>query len=225
MRHNRFAHNRGVPCLSDILFQEAENCVAEDDVFVDNAVGIFMESLRGTVFRRNLIAANDTALRIFSSATGNTFEANNFIDNLSPVEVIGRSTHTRWSGPQSGNYWSEYEGYDLNADGVGRRAVQNPEYLQRLEEDCHAHTHIYLYSPASQALAAAENAFPVFEGSREFDRRPHEARGAGDPTPEKPRKTGIYPLAIFVNVPMLLIPAVVLQERKKSDECRGGPEP
>ncbi len=92
-RHNRFVHNRGVSSFG-ILFQEAENCVAEDNVFVDNAVGIFMEALRGTVFRRNLIAANDTALRIFSSATGNTFEANNFIDNLSPVEVIGRSTDT-----------------------------------------------------------------------------------------------------------------------------------
>jgi len=211
-RHNRFVHNRGVSSFG-ILFQEAENCVAEDNVFVDNAVGIFMEALRGTVFRRNLIAANDTALRIFSSATGNTFEANNFIDNLSPVEVIGRSTDTHWSGAQSGNYWSEYDGYDLNADGVGDVPFKIQNIFQHLEGD-YPRIRIYLYSPASQALAAADKAFPVFEGSREFDRRPlMKPVALATPVPEKPRKTGIYPLAI--SMAMLLIPAMVYRKGRK----------
>jgi nitrous oxidase accessory protein len=211
-RHNRFVHNRGVSSFG-ILFQEAENCVAEDNVFVDNAVGIFMESLRGTVFRRNLIAANDTALRIFSSAVANTFEANNFIDNLSPVEVIGRSTDTHWTGAQSGNYWSEYDGYDLNADGVGDVPFKIQNVFQHLEGD-YPRIRIYLYSPASQALAAAEKAFPIFEGSREFDRRPlMKPVALGTPVPEKPRKTGIYPLTI--SMAMLLIPAVVYRKGRK----------
>ena len=211
-RHNRFVHNRGVSSFG-ILFQEAENCVAEDNVFVDNAVGIFMEALRGTVFRRNLIAANDTALRIFSSATGNTFEANNFIDNLSPVEVIGRSTDTRWNGVQSGNYWSEYDGYDLNADGIGDVPFKIQNIFQHLEGD-YPRIRIYLYSPASQALAAAEKAFPVLEGSREFDRHPlMKPVALAIPEPEKARQAGIYPLAI--SMAMLLIPAVVYRKGRE----------
>ena len=211
-RRNRFVHNRGVSSFG-ILFQEAEDCVAEDNVFVDNAVGIFMESLRGTVFRRNLIAANDTALRIFSSATGNTFEANNFIDNLSPVEVIGKSTDTHWNGAQAGNYWSEYDGYDLNADGVGDVPFKIQNVFQHLEGD-YPRIRVYLYSPASQALAAAEKAFPIFEGSREFDRSPlMKPVALATPAPQKPRKTGIYPLTI--SMAMLLIPAAVYRKGRK----------
>jgi nitrous oxidase accessory protein len=211
-RRNVFVHNRGVSSFG-ILFQEDENCVAEDNVFVDNAVGIFMEALRGTVFRRNLIAANDTALRIFSSATGNTFEANNFIDNLSPVEVIGRSTDTRWSGAHGGNYWSEYDGYDLNSDGIGDVPFKIQNVFQYLEGD-YPRIRIYLYSPASQALAAAEKAFPVFEGSREFDRRPlMKPVMLRTPAPEKVRRAGIYPFAI--SIAMLLIPAMVYRKGRK----------
>lgn len=211
-RHNRFVHNRGVSSFG-ILFQEAENCVAEDNVFVDNAVGIFMEALRGTVFRRNILAANDTALRIFSSATGNTFEANNFIDNLSPVEVIGRSTDTQWSGVNTGNYWSEYDGYDLNADGVGDVPFKIQNIFQHLEGD-YPRIRIYLYSPASQALAAAEKAFPVFEGSREFDRHPlMKPVMLATQAPRKVRQAGAFPFAI--SIAMLLIPAAVYRKGRK----------
>ncbi len=31
-------------------------------------------------------------------------------------QLIGRVTDTRWSDGQAGNYWSEYDGYDLNTD-------------------------------------------------------------------------------------------------------------
>lgn len=205
-RRNRFVQNRGVSSFG-ILFQEAEDCTAEDNVFVGNAVGIFMEALRRTTFRRNLIAANDTALQIFSSASGNTFEGNNFIDNLSPVEVIGRSTDTSWSGLRRGNYWSEYQGYDLNADGVGDVPFKIQNVFEHLEGE-YPRIRIYLYSPASQALAAAENAFPVFEGSREYDRRPLIKPAALPATEQRnPRRPAAIPAAI--SLAMLLIPALV----------------
>jgi nitrous oxidase accessory protein len=169
-RRNRFLHNRGFSSFG-ILFQDDENILAEDNLIVDNAVGIFMESLRGSVFRRNLVAANDTAIEAFSSASGNTFQWNNFIENLSPLWVIGKETSTHWNGPGSGNYWSEYDGYDLDADGIGDVPFKIQNVFEHLEGN-YPRLRLYLLSPAAQALELAEKVFPIIEGSREFDHYP-----------------------------------------------------
>ena len=117
-RRNAFVHNRGFSSFG-ILFQDCEDNLAEENFIVDNATGIFMEALRRTSFRRNVIAENDLALHIFSNSENNLFTENNFIANLSPLRVIGRRTNTRWNELRRGNYWSDYDGYDLNEDGIG----------------------------------------------------------------------------------------------------------
>ncbi len=169
-RRNAFIHNRGFSSFG-ILFQGTEGCLAEDNIIADNAVGLFLEAHSHSVFRRNLVAGNDVALEMFSSADGNTFEANNFIDNLSPLQIVGKSTTTRWNGESLGNYWSEYDGYDLDGDGIGDLPFKIQNVFEHLEGNF-PRLRIYLMSPASQALAFAENGFPVIQGSKEYDQRP-----------------------------------------------------
>jgi nitrous oxidase accessory protein len=169
-RRNLFVHNRGFSSFG-ILFQDDEDLLAEDNLIVDNGVGIFMESLRGSLFRRNLVAANDTAIEAFSSATGNAFESNNFVENLSPLWVIGRETSTQWNGKRQGNYWSDYSGYDLDGDGIGDVPFKIQNVFEHLEGN-YPRLRLYLSSPAAQALALAEKVLPVIEGSREFDHYP-----------------------------------------------------
>jgi len=101
-RRNAFVHNRGFSSFG-ILFQECTDLLAEENFIVDNATGIFMEALRKTTFRHNTIANNDVALQMFSSSDANVFTENNFIDNLSPLQLIGRSTTTKWSENGRGN--------------------------------------------------------------------------------------------------------------------------
>ena len=117
-RRNAFVHNRGFSSFG-ILFQECTELMAEENFIVDNATGIFMEALRKTTFRHNTIANNDVAMQIFSSSDANIFTENNFVNNLSPLQLIGRGTTTRWSENGRGNFWSDYDGYDLNEDGRG----------------------------------------------------------------------------------------------------------
>jgi len=169
-RRNVFRHNRGFSSFG-ILFQDSEHCMAEENVFADNAVGIFMEALRASVFRRNLIAANDTAIQAFGSAAGNTFEQNNFIGNLSPIAVIGRSSGSEWSRGGHGNYWSEYQGYDMDENGVGDVPFRLQNVFERMEGD-YPRLRLYLFSPASQALALSEKLVPLIRGSEEYDRFP-----------------------------------------------------
>ncbi len=169
-RRNAFIHNRGFSSFG-ILFQECEHCLSERNLIVDNTTGIFMEALRDSEFHDNVIGENDVALEMFSSASGNLFWNNNFVSNLSPLLLIGRTTTTRWELNGRGNYWSDYGGYDLDHDGIGDvpHKIQNVfDYM----EGNFPRLRLYLESPAAQGLALAERLFPVVVGSREIDRAP-----------------------------------------------------
>jgi nitrous oxidase accessory protein len=169
-RRNAFVHNRGFSSFG-ILFQDCDEMLAEDNFVVNNATGLFLEALRKSTFRRNVIAENDLALQIFSSSSDNVFAENNFVENLSPLQIVGRKANTKWGELERGNYWSDYDGYDLDGDGVGDVAhkVQNVfEYL----EGNYPRLRLYLSSPAAQALATAEKTFPILKGSSESDGAP-----------------------------------------------------
>ena len=170
MRRNVFRHNRGYSSYG-ILFQENDDCILEDNIISDNAVGIFMEAMRRGTVRRNLISANDVALQVFQSAADNLFENNNFIDNLSPMLLIGGKTSTRWNGLAHGNYWDDYDGYDLDGDGVGDMPHKIVNVFDHLEGN-HPRLRLYLFSAAAQALALAERGFPVLEQAAEEDAKP-----------------------------------------------------
>lgn len=170
LRRNAFAHNRGFSSFG-ILFQDCDEIVAEENFIIDNATGIFIEALRKSRFRRNVIAENDLALQMFSNADQTLFTENNFVENLSPLQVVGKRTNARWHVNGQGNYWSDYAGYDLDGNGIGDvpHKVQNVfEYL----EGNYPRLRLYLNSPAAQALAAAEQSFPVLKGASESDAAP-----------------------------------------------------
>ena len=169
-RRNSFVRNRGFSSFG-ILFQDSRYCVAEDNDFSDNATGIFMEALRDSVFRRNTIAANDVAIQAFSSASGITFAGNNFVENLSPLQLIGKELDTRWMEGGSGNYWSGYDGYDLDANGIGDLPFRIQNAFEHLEGNF-PRVRLYLFSPAAQALALSDRMFPVIAGPSISDPAP-----------------------------------------------------
>ncbi len=169
-RRSAFVHNRGFSSFG-ILFQECTDLLAEENFIVDNATGIFMEALRKTTFRHNTIANNDVALQMFSSTDANVFTENNFIDNLSPLQLVGRSTTTKWSENGRGNFWSDDDGYDLNEDGRGDVPLKIQNVFEYMEGN-HPRLRLYLDSPAARAMAVAEKTFPILRGSSEIDEAP-----------------------------------------------------
>lgn len=169
-RRNAFVHNRGFSSFG-ILFQECNELVAEENFIIDNATGIFMEALRNTTFRHNTIANNDVAVQMFSSSDANVFTENSFVNNLSPLQLIGRSTTTKWSENGRGNFWSDYDGYDLNEDGRGDVPVKIQNVFEYLQGN-HPRLSLFLDSPAARAMAVAEKTFPILRGSSEIDEAP-----------------------------------------------------
>jgi nitrous oxidase accessory protein len=169
-RHNAFIRNRGFSSYG-ILFQDCQYVLADSNVIADNVVGIFFEATTDNIFRHNIIAQNDIALRMFQNSINNTFAENSFIDNLNQLSLVGKQTKSHWSEHGRGNYWSSYDGYDMNDDGIGDIPMKLQNVFQYLEGQ-NPNLRLYLYSPASQALATAARAFPIIEITEEADPHP-----------------------------------------------------
>ncbi len=213
LRRNRFVHNRGFSSFG-ILFQDSTDIAAEQNIIADNGSGIFAESLRGSTFRRNLISGNDTALEMFSSSEGNEFTENNFIANLAPIRVIGSTTSTRWSAAGRGNYWSEYDGYDMNGDGIGDVPFQIRNLYEKLEAH-HPRLRLYFQSPAAQALVAAERAFPIMRSASEADPHPlMRPVDIGVSLPEYSKHTPSKATAGFTAAAALVLAGALLVRRR-----------
>lgn len=169
-RGNVFVHNRGVSSFG-VLFQDCHFTIADSNLIADNVVGLFFEASTDNTFRHNLIGHNDVALEMFQNSTANTFSENNFIDNINPLLLIGKSTGSHWFSGGRGNYWSGYDGYDLDGDGIGDVPMKIQNVFQYLEGR-NENLRLFLYSPMSQALAAAMTAFPIIEINQEADPAP-----------------------------------------------------
>ncbi len=170
MRHNVFSRNRGFSSFG-ILFQDCHGLIADSNVITDNVIGMFFEASTDNTFRHNVVAQNDVALQMYQNSIHNTFAENNFVDNLNPLTIVGKRTESHWGVNGRGNYWSSYDGYDLDGDGVGDIPMKIQNVFQYLEGQ-NANVRLYLYSPASQALAVAAKAFPIININEEADEFP-----------------------------------------------------
>lgn len=169
-KRNRFIQNRDFSAFG-LLFQDCSFCLADSNVIADNGVGIFLEAAVNNVFRSNRVVGNDVALEIFSSSDKNVFTNNSFEDNRSPLFLVGKRTGTIWQENGVGNFWSGYDGYDLAGDGIGDVPYRIQNLFDYIEGQ-HPALRLFLESPASQAMAAATKAFPIFAVSAERDDYP-----------------------------------------------------
>jgi hypothetical protein len=85
--------------------------------------------------------------------------------------IVGKRTESHWDKDGRGNYWSSYDGYDLDGDGVGDVPMKIQNVFHYLE-GVNSNVRLYLYSPASQALALAVQAFPIININEEADTHP-----------------------------------------------------
>lgn len=176
MKWNRnvFAHNRGFRAYG-VLWQDARICECHDNLVVDNTIGLYFDQALEADVRGNMVIWNDQAAVLLENSELNTIYENNFLDNLSELQLRGGTQKGRnnefYKGGQ-GNYWSDYRGYDLNGDGVG----DVPHTLQDIFEYLMAGEpayRLYLFSPAAQAMVIAEKAFPIIAVSKEaIDKNP-----------------------------------------------------
>jgi nitrous oxidase accessory protein len=194
LRRNIFAHSRSSRAYG-LLLQECDNVLAEDNLLLDNSRALFVNVTRDSLFTGNLFAANDLAVQIYAASTGNTFRGNDFVANMRLVE-LDQNGSNHWEG----NYWEEYRGLDMDADGYGDGSFTTGDPLGTLTTD-HPQLKLFRYSPAVQALEAGERAFPMLELPAIKDAHPAirpiaQSSGRLPALPASPRG-GHLPLALF----------------------------
>jgi nitrous oxidase accessory protein len=154
-RRNRLVRNRGYASVG-LLFKTCDDVLAEDNLIADNARGIFMDDVYGSVFRRNVIAGSDAAVVLYQGCERNRFEGNSFVGNLSPLDLVGRRTDTVFRG----NYYSGNAEPDLDGDGHSDRPYRLSTVFDHFRGNLTA-ADLYSESFAAAAIGAAERAFPV----------------------------------------------------------------
>lgn len=114
MEGNRFNDNWG-PASYGLLLKDIGDSFIGENTFRNNTVGIFMEGSNRCKLLNNQFQRNGWAVKIQADCEGNIFERNNFLSNTFDVGTNGSLV----LNSVTGNYWDNYQGYDLNRDGIG----------------------------------------------------------------------------------------------------------
>jgi len=164
VRDNRIAHASG-PTGVGIGFKETSDLTVEGNEILYCASGLYIDVSpfqpdTTNRFSDNLFAYNGIGVRFLSDWTGNIFRRNQFVDNLTQVVVSGGKTANRnvWEG----NYWSDYEGFDQDGDGVGDKPHELYAYADRLWRDI-PYAQFFKGSPLLEVLDFLERLAPFSE--------------------------------------------------------------
>ncbi len=114
MVENVFQDNRGMSSYG-LLLKDISGSEIARNTFSDNTIGIYMEGTLRSSFLENRFNANGYATRIYGDCDGNTFRHNNYVGNT--FNIVTNSS--RNPNTFTENYWSTYEGFDLDGDGFG----------------------------------------------------------------------------------------------------------
>ena len=156
---NIFAACRGFRAYG-LLYQSVDYTESVDNLIIDNSRGVFFDNSNFNRFESNDVVDNDLALHLMGNGEENIIINNNFINNHSSLVVNNKNTKTQWNNEKQGNYWSGYQGYDLDGDGIGDVSHKLQNVFQILETDI-PEIRLYLHSPAANILEMAELSLPI----------------------------------------------------------------
>ena len=114
MIRNYFEENWGDGAYG-LLLKEISDGYIDNNYFLKNTTGIFMEGASRIQMEKNVFESNGWAMKIQASCMDVTVTNNNFKGNTFDVGTNGSLVLNTFNN----NYWDKYEGYDLNKDKLG----------------------------------------------------------------------------------------------------------
>ena len=164
VRNNKITHASG-PTGIGIGFKETSDLTIENNQILYCASGLYLDLSpfqpdTTNKFTNNLIAYNGIGIRFLNDWQGNTFRKNQLSGNLTQIVVSGRGTANRniWEG----NYWSDYEGFDEDNNGVGDKPYELYTYADRLWRDA-PYAQFFKGSPLLETIDFLERLAPFTE--------------------------------------------------------------
>lgn len=165
--NNQFEDNWGSSAYG-LLLKEINRSKIRGNSFSNNSVALYIEATSRNEFRDNNFRQNGWAVQLMANSTNNVFVNNNFIANSFEVSTNSRKNY---DNEFINNYWSQYEGYDLDRDGVGDVPHQ-PVCLFSILVEKQPQSLLLLRSLLVDILDAAEKIMPVLTPETLVDTQP-----------------------------------------------------
>ncbi|MDH5785370.1 MAG: nitrous oxide reductase family maturation protein NosD [Chromatiales bacterium] len=118
----------------------------------------------------NLFARSDIGIHLTAGSEDNTLFGNAFMGNRVQVKYVANRLQ-EWSHQGRGNFWSDYLGWDLNADGVGDKYYEPNDAVDKLLWR-YPTARVLMNSPAVETLRWVQEQFPVFRPQGVRDSQP-----------------------------------------------------
>lgn len=156
----------------NVVTQVAQGSSPTGTELIKGAEGkaMFMyNSLYNRVFN-NILADSGIGIHITAGSEDNEFFGNSFLSNEQQVKYVANRPQ-EWSKDGSGNYWSDYLGWDRNADDIGDVPHEANDTMDKLLWK-YPTARVLVNSPAVEALRWAQNVFPVLKSPGVTDSHP-----------------------------------------------------
>jgi nitrous oxidase accessory protein len=152
-----------------IMLRTMQDSVVENNIVAGNGKGFFIYNAVYNVIKNNLVISNDIGIHLWAGSYNNEVEANDFINNRHQIRYVASRDET-W-GKRHGNYWSNYSGWDQDANGTGDVPYEANDMVDHLTWKYPGIKLLYS-SPAVQSLRLVGRQFPVLRSPSIVDRNP-----------------------------------------------------
>lgn len=132
-----------------------------DSVTGAEGKAIFIYNSQFNEIRDNLFADSDIGIHLTAGSEDNTVFGNSFLRNRVQVKYVATRDQD-WSHEGRGNFWSDYLGWDLNADGIGDKQYEPNDAVDHLLWK-YPIARILMSSPAIETLRWVQEQFPVLK--------------------------------------------------------------
>lgn len=166
VRNNRTWGNSDV----GIMLRTIQDSVIEGNVVAGNRRGFFIYDAEYNALHNNLIIDNDVGAHVWAGSIHNEVEGNDFIRNREQVRYVA-AKDAPW-GVKTGNYWSNYVGWDRDGNGIGDVPYEANDVVDRLVWRLPV-VKLLLNSPAIQTLRLIAQQFPLLRSPSIVDGKPH----------------------------------------------------
>jgi nitrous oxidase accessory protein len=140
---------------------------------------LFMYNANKNELRGNIFEGCPIGIHFTAGSERNTIAGNAFMGNRTQVKYVGTSMQ-EWSADGRGNYWSDFAGFDMNADGVADQAYRPNDMIDQVLWTQPAAA-LLLGSPAVQLIRWAQREFPGLLPGGVVDSAPLMAAPPPDP--------------------------------------------
>lgn len=151
---------------SGFFMRDVEDCVVKGNYSLRNGIGLFFYGATSNTLEQNVFAHNATGMKVWGGSVRNRVRGNAFVGNGIPVFFVATQDLVL-----SGNYWSDYFGWDQDGDGFGDRPYRVDSFTTRLVHRFPSAA-LLLRSPAIELLSHLEQRMPLLRVATVVDDAP-----------------------------------------------------